>query len=252
MFSSPNPLEQFQVSSILALFSESSFFVDFSFTNYHATGIQILLFLSIIVNVYGHFYARNSTFQEIVVSFINLANLMIRDNIGTVGRTLFPVIVSYLFIVVFSNLIGMVPYGVTLTAQLVLTLYLSLTLFISLNIAGILKHKLNFLGLFFPTGTPLLLAPLIVPIEVVSYVFRVISLAVRLFANMMAGHTLLKVIAGFSWSMFNSKGIIILCGFIPLLVITVLVGLELGVAFIQAYVFITLASMYFHDAFELH
>jgi len=146
----------------------------------------------------------------------------------------------------------MIPYGLTLTAQLVITFYISLTLFLSLNIAGVLKHKKNFLGLFFPSGTPVVIAPLIVPVEIISYVFRVISLSVRLFANMMAGHTLVKVIAGFGWAMFKSSGIIIICGLVPLLVITILVGLELAVAGIQAYVFITLASMYFHDAFLLH
>jgi len=247
-----NPLEQFQVNSIFTLYNTATYFFDLTITNYHITGLEIVFFLIMAINVIGYFYLNNGFLQRVLVGLIGLGIQMIKDHIGNIGKALFPLLVAYLLLVVFANLIGMIPYGITLTAQLILTLYLSLTLFISLNIAGVKKHELNFLSLFFPAGTPLQLAPLIVPIEIVSYVFRVISLSVRLFANMMAGHTLLKVIAGFSWFMFKSSGIIVICGLIPLLVVTILVGLELGVACIQAYVFITLASMYFHDAFLLH
>lgn len=248
-----NPLEQFQSDSLFNLFYfDNSLLLDFSITNYTITVFLLIFFLVFIINVFGFFYQVNMLGQTILIQFINIGIQMIKDHIGNIGKSLFPLLTAYLFVTFFSNLLGMVPYGITLTAQLVVTFYLAFTLFLALNICGVAEHKHVFLSLFLPSGTPLALAPLIVPIEIVSYVFRVISLSVRLFANMMAGHTLLKVIGGFGWAMFKSSGVIIICGLIPVIVITILVGLELAVACIQAYVFITLASMYFHDAFLLH
>ena len=248
-----NPLEQFQADSLLNLFFfQSGRLLDYTVTNYTVTALLLVVFVVLVVNVFGFYYELNFVSQTVLVSFIGLGGSMVKDHIGNLGKSLLPLLTTYMLIIFLSNVLGLIPYGITLTAQLVVTFYLALTLFIGLNIAGIVTHKQRFLNLFFPSGTPLALAPLIVPIEIVSYVFRVISLSVRLFANMMAGHTLLKVIGGFSWSMFQSSGVIAICGLIPLAVVVILVGLELAVAFIQGYVFITLASMYFHDAFLLH
>jgi ATP synthase subunit 6 len=253
MYIIANPLEQFKADSIFNLFFYGgNLFLDFSFTNYSLIALLLIFFLIMTVNVFSFYYQINFLPQIILINFINMSAQMVKDHIGPLGKTLFPLITTYSFIIFFSNLLGMIPYGITLTAQLVVTFLLAFTLFLSLNISGIAIHKHHFLSLFFPSGTPLALAPLIVPIEIISYVFRVISLSVRLFANMMAGHTLLKVIGGFGWSMFKSSGFVAICGLIPVLVVVILVGLELAVAFIQGYVFITLASMYFHDAFLLH
>jgi ATP synthase subunit 6 len=253
MFFISNPLEQIVSDSIFNFFFyRSGLFLDFTFTNYSLTALVLLFFLIITVNIFSFYYEINFLAQTILIQFVGLGATMIKDQIGNIGKTLFPLLTSYMFVIFFSNVLGLIPYGLTLTAQLVITFYLAFSLFLSLNIAGIVIHKQNFLSLFFPSGTPLMLAPLIVPIEIVSYVFRVVSLSVRLFANMFAGHTLLKVIGGFGWSMLNSSGIVAICGLIPVLVVVILVGLELGVAFIQGYVFITLASMYFHDSFLLH
>jgi ATP synthase subunit 6 len=235
-----NPLEQFSSDSMFNLFFYSSgLFLDFSFTNYSLTALLLIFFLIITVNVFSFYYEINFLAQFILISFINMGVQMTKDHIGNVGKTLLPLITSYMFIIFFSNVLGIIPYGITLTAQLVITFYLALTLFLSLNISGIAIHKHHFLSLFFPSGTPLLLAPLIVPIEIISYFFRVISLSVRLFANMFAGHTLLKVIGGFGWGMFKSSGIIVICGLIPVLVVVILVGLEL-------------ASLLFKAMFSLH
>jgi ATP synthase subunit 6 len=146
----------------------------------------------------------------------------------------------------------MVPYSFTLTSHLIITFTLSLIIYIGFNLIGIKKHKLNFLNLLLPSGASIFLVPLLVPIELVSYIFRVISLPVRLFANMMAGHTLLKVIAGFAWSMLNVNSFLFVAHFIPLILLVLLVGLELGVAMIQAYVFTILTCMYINDALNLH
>jgi len=124
--------------------------------------------------------------------------------------------------------------------------------FVGINIICLKEHGIKMLGLFLPPGSDLGLAPLLVPIEFISYIFRLFSLAVRLFANMMAGHTLLKVIAGFAWSMMAGGTILFISHFIPLIVLVVLIGLELGVALIQAYVFTILTCIYLNEAVNLH
>ena len=249
-----NHLEQFTVNSLFSIYyySSTNWLFDFSITNYSLTVALLIFFIITLINVFGINYQINSFFQNFIISLLNMSYQFIKDQIGSIANTLFPLMSTYLFIIFFANLVGMIPYGITLTAQLVITFFLGLTLFISLNIAAVVIHKHEFFNLFFPSGSPIALAPLIVPLEIISYFFRVISLSVRLFANMMAGHTLLKVFGGFGWSMINSSGIVIL-GVIPVvLVITILIGLEFAVACIQAYVFMTLSSMYFHDAFLLH
>ena len=173
-------------------------------------------------------------------------------NIGKQGKNFVSLIFVTFFFILLSNLIGMIPYSFTITSHLIVTFTLSLMIYIGFNIIGIKKHKFNFLNLLLPSGASIFLVPLLVPIELVSYIFRVISLPVRLFANMMAGHTLLKVIAGFAWSMLNVNTFIFIAHFIPLILLVLLVGLELGVAIIQAYVFTILTCMYINDAINLH
>ena len=146
----------------------------------------------------------------------------------------------------------MVPYSFTVTSHLIITFTLALTLYIGFNFIGIKRHKIHFLNLFLPSGSSIFLVPLLVPIELVSYSFRVISVPVRLFANMMSGHILLKVIAGFAWSMLNVNSFIFLAHFVPLILLIILTGLEFGVALIQAYVFTILTCMYINDALNLH
>ena len=146
----------------------------------------------------------------------------------------------------------MVPYSFTITSHLINTFSLACVLYIGLNIIGFQEHKLRFFGLLLPGGASLALVPLLVPIEFVSYIFRVISLPVRLFANMMAGHTLLKVIAGFAWTMSGLSLIMFFFHFVPLSILSCLFGLEGGVAIIQAFVFSILSCMYIGDSINLH
>jgi F-type H+-transporting ATPase subunit a len=145
-----------------------------------------------------------------------------------------------------GNLLGMVPYSFTYTSHIIVTGALALTVFILATGVGIARHGLHFFSLFLPKGLPIFLAPLIVVIEVVSYLSRPISLSVRLFANMVAGHTMLKVFAGFSVML----GIVL--GVLPMVINVALYGLEIMIAFIQAYVFAILTCIYLKDAIELH
>ena len=148
---------------------------------------------------------------------------------------------------------GMLPYSDTGTSSLLLTFWVALSVFVSLLTLMISKHGINYLfSLFLPHGTPFAIIFLLVPIEFISYTFRLLSLSVRLFANMMAGHTLLKVIVGFSWSMILMGDFFLVANIFPIAILFVLIFLEIGVALIQTYVFTILTCMYLKDIFVGH
>ena len=168
---------------------------------------------------------------------------LIRDTIGTEGRKYFPFIFSVFMFVLVGNLLGMTPF--TFTSHIIVTFALAFAIFSGVTILGFCKHGLHFFSFFLPPGTPWMMAPLLIPIEVISYLSRPISLSVRLFANMLAGHTLLKVIASFI-------GVLGVYGVLPLALVTALTGLEILIAFLQAYVFAILTCLYINDALKLH
>ena len=178
---------------------------------------------------------------------------MVVDNIGgNNNKFYFPLIFTIFLFIVSLNLIGLVPYSFTVTSHFIVTLAISLTIFIGMNIICVRTHGLEFFSLFLPSGTSFFLAFLLVPVEIISYIFKPLSLAIRLFCNMMAGHTLLKVFAGFAWSLMSFSGILFLMQYIPVLILIPLFGLELGVAIIQAFVFSLLTCIYLNDALNLH
>jgi F-type H+-transporting ATPase subunit a len=170
---------------------------------------------------------------------------MLDETNGKKGRPYFPFIFSLFIFVLMGNLLGMFPFCFTFTSQLVVTFALASLVFIVVTIVGILKHRGKFLSIFFPDGAPLFMAPVLIPIELLSYLSRPVSLSVRLFANMMAGHTMLKVFAGFTVSLG-------LWGIFPVAMNVLLTAFEFLVAVLQAYVFTILTCLYFHDALCLH
>ena len=179
------------------------------------------------------------------LSYVFIANL-VRDTVGTEGRTYFPFIFSVFMFVLFGNMWGMIPYSFTFTSHIIVTFAMALVIFVGVTIIAIIKHKMRFFSFFMPPGVPIYMAPLLIPIEIISYLSRPISLSVRLFANMLAGHTLLKVFAGFVVSLG------ILAGWLPLAFIVALTGLEIVIAFLQAFVFAILTCLYLNDALHLH
>nr|QWK44997.1 ATPase subunit 6 [Analipus japonicus] len=246
-----SPLEQFQ---ILPLLSIGVGLFDFSITNATiATSLALGLFFLIdyCLSAYG-FNCFPSRWQLVLESFYLTTAGLIWDSVGPQGQKYFPFIFAIFSFVLISNVSGLVPYSFTITSHLVQTMVLALMVFIGVVIICGSTHGFHMVSLFLPGGTSLPLAFLLVPIEIVSYVFKPISLAVRLFANMMAGHTLLKVIAGFAWAMMGSGGLLLIAHMLPLVVLVILFGLELGVAFIQAYVFTILSCIYINDALVLH
>jgi ATP synthase subunit 6 len=183
--------------------------------------------------------------------FATIAGL-VQDNLGRKGLKYFPFLYIVFVFVLVSNLYGLVPFSFTTTSLIVVTLSLSITMFGGVMYISITTHKTHFFSAFLPGGTSLGLAFLLVPIEIVSYFFKPLSLAVRLFANMIAGHTLLKVISGFSWALIKKGGLFFLLHLVPLFVLVLLIGLELGVAVIQAYVFLVLSIIYLREGIQLH
>jgi ATP synthase subunit 6 len=200
----------------------------------------------------NHFYFIPNNWQILIEICYETISQLLFDNLNIEGEKYFPFISVLFTFILFSNLIGLIPYSFTITSHLIITFSLSLAVFIGVNIICIERHKFNMLSLFIPSNTSFGLALLLVPIEFVSYIFKPISLGVRLFANLMAGHTLLKVIVGFAWAMLLLEDLLSVVHVIPLLVLILLMGLELGVALIQAYVFTILTCIYLNDGLNLH
>jgi ATP synthase subunit 6 len=253
LFSSP--LEQFEILPLISFYLGG---LDFSITNEAVILLLIFFFSltfisSVVKQSDSSLYIIPNRWQIVVGIIYKIILSMISDNIsGKKGQLFFPLVFSVFFYVASLNLIGLVPYSFTLTSHLIVTFALAIAIFLGINIICVRIHGLEFFYLFFPAGTSLVLGLLLVPIEVISYVFRPISLGIRLFANMMAGHTLLKVIAGFAWSLMGCTGILFLMHYIPLLILLPLFGLELAVGLIQAFVFSVLTCIYLNDAVNLH
>ena len=252
------PLEQFQ---IISLFSIKLFCLDFSITNMLLVNFIVLALFSFIVSCISsdtNFLSESGLFliptswQVLIEMLYETISQLLFDNLNDEGEKYFPLISVLFTFILFSNLIGLIPYSFTITSHLIVTFTLSLAIFIGINIICVKRHKSHMLSLFLPANTSFGLALLLVPIEFVSYIFKPISLGVRLFANLMAGHTLLKVIVGFSWSMLLLEDVLSIAHVIPLLILVILMGLELAVAVIQAYVFTILTCIYLNDGINLH
>jgi len=247
------PLEQFE---ILSLISISFFNLDFSFTNFLLINLLALLtFISFIyynssqdnyLQEVSYFFAPNS-WQKIIESISEITAQLISDIITVDNEKYFPMISVLFNFILFSNLIGLIPYTFTATSHLIVTFTLSFSVFIGITLMTFEKYKMKAFSLFLPANSSFFLALVLVPIEFISYIARPISLGMRLFINLMAGHSLLKVIVGFAWSMlllenFTSFGLIV-----PMVILVILFGLELGVALIQTYVFVILTCIYIQD-----
>lgn len=245
------PLEQF---SIITLIPFAFGNVYLSFTNsslFFLCTTCCVYFLFAMVTQNGGFLVP-SRWQSLVEMIYEFVCSLVDSQIGKRGVQYFPLIFTLFAFLLFSNLIGMIPYSFTTTSHIVCTFGLSCSLFIGITLVGFQSHGVHFFSFLLPKGAPLALAPLLVVLELVSYCFRAVSLGVRLFANMMAGHTLVKILSGFAWTMLSVGGVLQLGGFIPFAVVFALTGLEIGVACLQAYVFAILTCIYLNDSINLH
>merc|ERR1712066_282056 len=214
---------------------------------------RIVYFLSSDTNYLNKetFFIIPNTWQIFIETVYDMVSQLLFDNINIEGEKYFPYVSMIFVFILFSNLSGLIPYSFTVTSHIIITFTLSFSIFIGVNIIGIRRHGFNMLSLIIPANSSFAMALILVPIEFISYLARPISLGVRLFINLMAGHTLLKVIVGFAWSMLLLEDILSIIHLFPLLVLILLMGLELGVAIIQAYVFTVLTCIYLNDSINL-
>ena len=246
-----SPLEQFAIIPLIP-FHIGNFYFSFTHSSlfmFLSTGLFLLLFYLVTTDGGKLVPSRWQSLVEMIYEFV--ANL-VNEQIGNAGKKYFPLIFTTFTFLLSSNLIGMIPYSFTTTSHLIVTFSLSVSIFLAVTIIGFQTHGIHFFSFLLPPGAPLALAPFLVVIELVSYSFRAISLGVRLFANMMAGHTLVKILSGFAWTMLSVGGIMYVAAFVPFLVVFALTFLEVGVAVLQAYVFTILACIYLNDAIHLH
>lgn len=241
-----DPIHQFQISRWVPIEIGG---LDFSFTNSSAFMVATVAaaggFLFLTTANRGLVPSRMQSISEMSYEFV--AN-MLRDAAGSHGMKFFPFVFSLFMFVLVANLLGMFPYFFTVTSHIIVTFALAALVIGTVIVYGFMKHGLGFLKLFVPSGVPAVLLPLVVAIEVISFLSRPISLSVRLFANMLAGHITLKVFAGFVTSL-GALGVVGIGGAIlPLAMTVALTGLEFLVAFLQAYVFAVLTCMYLNDA----
>ena len=239
-----SPLEQFEITPFVH-FEVGD--VDLAFTNSSLSMVitiaVITLFLTLSVNTRSIIPSRTQLISELSYGFI--AQLL-KDTVGEQGRKYFPFVFTIFMFVLIGNMVGMLPYSFTFTSHIIVTFALAAIVFIGVTILGFAKHGMHFFSFFVIPGLPWYMLPLLIPIEVISYLSRPISLSVRLFANMLAGHTLIKVFAMFVITMPFYSGVL------PLAFIVALTGLEILIAFLQAYVFAILTCLYINDALHLH
>lgn len=241
-----DPIHQFHLNTIIPL-------GDYSFTN-----SGLFMVLTVVVAVGFLMWAssaravipgRAQSVAEVSYEFVAK---MLKDSTGIQGMKFFPLVFSLFMFVLVSNLLGMVPGFFTVASQIIVTFALAMLVILTVVIYGIYKHGLHFFGIFVPSGVPMILIPLVTLIEIISFLSRPISLSVRLFANMLAGHITLKVFAGFVFTLGTLENVPAVVGYLgavlPLAMAVALTALEFLVAFLQAYVFAVLTCLYLNDA----
>lgn len=239
-----SPLEQFQIKRFVPIEVGG---IDASFTNSALwMVIAVLVTSGLMILAMNRRSLVPGRWQSVAELSYEFVAGMVRDNVGDEGKKYFPFIFTLFMFILGANLLGMVPYSFTPTSHIVVTFAMAFVVFIGVTIIGFARHGLHFFGFFVPKGVPVALLPLLVVIEVISYLIRPVSLSVRLFANMLAGHTMLKVFAGFIIALG------VLGGWAPLAFVVALTGLEILIAFLQAYVFTILTCLYLNDAVHMH
>ena len=242
-----NPLEQFTINRLIPIHVGG---VDVSFTNsalmMTIAGVAITLLMVAASRRRALVPGRLQSMSELLYELIAK---MIDDNVGREGMRYFPFIFTLFMFILVGNLLGMVPYTFTFTSHIIVTFAMALFVFVGVTLIGIFRHGFHILRLFVPRGVPLGLLPVLVPIEVLSYFIRPMTLSIRLFANMMAGHTMLAIFAGFVAPL---GAFYFVPGLLPIAIDIALVLLELLVAVLQAYVFAILTTLYLNDALHLH
>jgi len=249
-----SPLDQFEIRDLLSVNANILGNIHLSLTNiglYLLISISIILSLNLLATNYNRLIPNTwSINQESIYSTVH--SIVINQINAYKGQIYFPFIYALFLFILVNNLIGMIPYSFASTSHFILAFSISFTVVLGATILGFQKHGLVFFSLFVPSGCPLGLLPLLVLIEFISYLARNISLGLRLAANILSGHMLLSILSGFTYNIMTSGLLFFFVGLIPLAFIIAFSGLELGISFIQAQVFVVLTSSYIKDSLDLH
>jgi F-type H+-transporting ATPase subunit a len=243
-----DPLHQFRIHPLIHLELGGW---DISFTN-----SSLFMMLATLIIISFFYFSVNpralvpNRLQVISETLYTFISDMIRDNAGKAGLAYFPYIFSLFLFILMGNMLGMVPYSFTFTSHIIVTFSLAVIVLLSVTLLGFVRHGWRFLRLFCPQNTPIFIIPLLLPIEIMSYLTRSVSLSIRLFANMIAGHAMLKLFGGFAIALAGTV-------FFPVALAAVAIdiaitGFEFLIALLQAYIFTILTCIYMHDALNLH
>ncbi|MGH7046176.1 MAG: F0F1 ATP synthase subunit A [Stellaceae bacterium] len=238
-----SPLEQFTIERLIPIHVGR---FDISYTNSALMmTIAVVLATLLLVGATARRSLVPGRLQSIAELLYEFVASMVRENVGTEGQAYFPLVFSIFIFILFGNLLGLIPYSFVFTGQIVVTFALALFVFLFVTLLGFILHGVRFLTFFFPPGAPIVMAPLLIPIEIISYLTRPVSLSLRLFANMLAGHTMLAVFAGFTVAL----GFL---GILPISFNVFLLAIEVVINLLQAYVFAILTCLYLSDSIHLH
>lgn len=242
-----DPLHQFQITPIVPITVAGA---DVSFTNsslWMAIAVAAA-YLLVVAGTRQHAMVPGRLQSVVELTYEFVAGIL-RDAAGKEGMRFFPVVFTIFMFILMGNMLGMIPGSFTFTSHIIVTFFMAICVWVGVTVIGFWYHGPRFLGFFVPHGAPKFILPLMVPIEVISYCVRPISLSVRLFCNMMAGHTMLKVFAAFVVSL---SAYFVIPGILPAAITVVLLGFEFVVAFLQAYIFTVLTCLYLNDAIHMH
>lgn len=255
-----SPLEQFETTNLISF--TAPILGDFVIS---LTNVGLYSVIVLVLGIGYHTLAANtqpgnlrspaivpSKWSLSIESSYATLHSMVKEQIGSANEIYVPFIYSLFFFILLANLVGNVPYSFAFTSSAIVAMGLSVMIFLGVTILGFMRHGIHFFSFFVPAGTPLALVPLLALIELISYFARAFSLGVRLFANIVAGHTLLKILSGFLYPALTSGILLFFVTLLPMAIFIALVGLEIAVSLIQAYVFTILTCSYLKDAIELH
>jgi len=241
--------EQFEIVRLIPFHPFGN--LDLSFTNSSLFLVIALFIINSLINNNVKNLVPGRWQSVVEILYENLVN-MVKENIGNAGLKYFPFLFSLFLLIAVLNMVGLVPYTFTPTSHVAVTFGISLSLWIACTILSFINFGSNFFAMFMPAGSPMALAPFLVVIELVSYTVKALTLGVRLFANITAGHLLFAIIAGSTWKLLLAGGLLTVLSIIPLFIILFITVLEIGVALIQAYVFCLLSANYLNDTIHLH
>lgn len=249
-----SPLDQFEIRNLLGIETPLLDNINLSITNiglYLTIAAVLAFFVSVLANNISNIKPNKWSLSQETL-YATVLGIVINQINNKNGQAYFPFMYALFIFILINNLIGMVPYSFAATSHFILTFSISFTVVLGATVLGFKEHGLKFFSLFVPAGCPLPLLPLLVLIEFISYLARNVSLGLRLAANILSGHMLLNILSGFTYNIMTSGVLFFFLGLLPLTFIIAFSGLELGIAFIQAQVFVVLSCSYIKDALELH